>query len=159
MFVEGGAQFSDCGLYRYRLSRTWNSWEPPALFVMLNPSTATADADDPTIKRCTRFAQRWGYGGLTVGNLFGYRATSPALLRTVDDPVGPDNDNALRELQLDAGITVVAWGAQGGLYRRDRAVLDLLDGPVSCLGLTASNQPRHPLYVPKLTRPVKLAGL
>jgi hypothetical protein len=72
-----GAEFSDCGTYRYALWRTWNALQPGVLFVGLNPSTADATTDDPTIRRCIGFAKRWGYGGITMANVFAYRATDP----------------------------------------------------------------------------------
>jgi hypothetical protein len=74
--IERTATISDCGRYRYTLGRTWSD-EPPVLFVMLNPSTADADVDDNTISKCIGFAKRWGHGGITVVNLYAWRATNP----------------------------------------------------------------------------------
>lgn len=50
---------------------------------MLNPSTADAEIDDPTITRCIGFAKSWGFGGLMVGNLWAYRATDPKELKKI----------------------------------------------------------------------------
>jgi len=143
------AQFSPCRTYRYVLTRTWGGG-PPAVFVMLNPSTADAMADDPTIRRCKQFARRSARGGLVVVNLFALRATDPRELRKHRDPVGEDNDWCIREYCAPGALIVAAWGAHGSLRGRDRAVAGLLRGvgaDLRCLGTTAAGAPRHPLYV------------
>ncbi|MGH3977119.1 MAG: DUF1643 domain-containing protein, partial [Pseudonocardiaceae bacterium] len=115
------AVLSGCGRYRYQLTRTWDPGQQRATFIMLNPSTADAADDDPTIRRCTSYARSWGLGGLMVVNLYAYRATDPADLWKVDDPVGPDNDDHLRAVlaaATDVGAPVVAaWGANARLDR------------------------------------------
>ncbi len=93
---------SRCSHYRYSLSRTWNESLQRIVFIGLNPSTADAQHDDPTVRRCIGFARRWGYGGLTLVNLFAYRTTEPAELKEVDDPVGLDNDRWIAEAQAGA---------------------------------------------------------
>lgn len=139
--------FDASGLYRYRLWRAWGAG-PTAAFVMLNPSAADAERDDPTIRRCMGLAQAWGYGRLEVVNLFAYRSPSPKALRRVSDPVGPDNDRHLRSVLADAPLVVVAWGNDGALLGRDRAALETLAAArLYCLGVTLRGQPRHPLYV------------
>lgn len=154
---RGNAIFSACGLYRYALSRLWGP-EPPALFVMLNPSTATDETNDPTIRRCIDFARRWGYGGLLVGNLFAWRATNKQELLTVREPTGGcANDAALEWMAAVAGIVVCAWGdgptgVRGGALvcvRRLQAVEILTRQRANLfhLGdLTDAKNPRHPLY-------------
>lgn len=154
--VGRSAQISEDGAYRYRLTRRWAAG-PLVPFVMLNPSTADAEVDDPTIRRCVGFARQLGAGGLLVVNLYAYRATKPADLFRAEDPVGPDNDEVLLETAWDAdlagGILIAAWGANA---RPDRVehVLALTDGvPWRALGVTAAGAPRHPLYVPASTAP------
>lgn len=117
--------------------------------IWLNPSTADADIDDPTVRRGVGFARAAGCGRLVVLNLFGWRATDPAQLRVVADPVGPDNDAWIAAAVAEPGAVVVAgWGARAD-SRRVRAVMGLLgDYPLFCLGLTAGGGPRHPLYLP-----------
>ena len=151
--MYGAAKFCDHEFYpdechRYALLRRWG-YGPAVNFVMLNPSTADEKADDPTIRRCIRFAQRAGYGALYVTNLFAYRATDPRRLLLAGDPVGERNDRWIERLASRAAFTVVAWGARdtGG---RDRAVLRLLEGSAThiyALGYTADGSPRHPLYL------------
>ena len=116
---------------------------------MLNPSTADANRDDPTIRRCIDFAQRWGYGGLLVGNLFAYRSTDPKGLLAADDPVGPENDRHLAHLAESCNIVVAAWGAvsRPDHLRRATEVREIVGHKLYCLGMTTSGQPRHPLYV------------
>lgn len=136
--------------YRYWLSRTWGA-ERPVTFVMLNPSTADAAVDDPTIRRCVRFAREWGYGGLRVVNLYAYRASRPETLFQADDPVGPYNDDHLRSAFADGGLVVAAWGARARV-ERVRQVVSF--APVlTALAVTRSGQPGHPLYLPVTATP------
>ncbi len=88
LFVTKEAVISDCGRYRYRLTRRWGDG-PLLSFIMLNPSTADAEVDDPTIRRCMGFARRDGYGGIVVGNLYAFRTTKPKALFAADNPLGP----------------------------------------------------------------------
>ena len=150
------ATFSQCGRYRYTLRRQWDNSKPYVMFVMLNPSTADAVQDDPTVRRCIGFAQTWGYGGLLVGNIFALRSTNPNALYGLIDPVGPDNDAALEALHSEAALTVAAWGVHGKIYGRGASVLQLLASPVYCLGTTKEGYPRHPLYIAGDTQPVLL---
>lgn len=148
------ATFSHDRLYRYSLHRIWSREQPPAMFVGLNPSTADEQTNDPTVRRCIRFARDWGYGGLVMTNLYAWRATDPNGLRVPADPVGPGNDAALRELAAAAGIVVCAWGSWDGPDpMRAAIVVDLLPEEIHILGLTRNRQPRHPLYMPAATKP------
>ena len=138
------------GGYRYMLTRDWDLDHDRMTIIMLNPSTADQNTDDPTIRRCITFAKREGHGGLQVVNLFGYRATNPATLRTATDPVGPDNDDALLDALDTANYVVVAWGAHPFAKERAAEVLAVIADhglPVLCLGTTKDGHPRHPLYV------------
>ncbi len=150
------AAFSHCGRYRYALWRRWADG-PQLLFVMLNPSTASASANDPTIRRCIGFARDWGFAALAVGNLFAWRTPSPARLRQARGPVGGRNDAWLEHLHSQSQLTVAAWGNHGTWRGRDVVVRALLRDP-HVLGLTAAGAPRHPLYVRTMTRPQPWAG-
>ena len=114
--------------------------------VGLNPSTADGDADDPTVRRCVGFARTLGFSGLLVGNLFALRSTSPSQLSVANDPVGPENDRWLGELQARSTLVVAAWGNYGRLFGRSQIVLEILNTP-KCFGVTAWGEPRHPLYL------------
>jgi len=146
------AIISPCGTYRYVLTRagdTQSGKRAKAMFLMLNPSTADATLDDPTIRRCRCFASSWRFNGITVVNLYALRSTDPAALWLHHDPVGPDNDDYLYEMAVTHGRVVCAWGANA---RDDRVatVVNLLrhaGARLSCLGTTKSGAPRHPLYV------------
>jgi hypothetical protein len=113
---------------------------------MLNPSTADATLDDPTIRRCIGFSKAWGRNALTVCNLYALRATDPADLWKSDDPIGPEND--LHLLNSFGDLIVCAWGANAKLARVEH-VCRLLNGsaPLMCLGTTNAGAPRHPLYI------------
>lgn len=151
--IRGGAIFSPCDTYRYVLWRNW-SVGPMCCFIMLNPSTADATNDDPTVRRCIGFARRWGYGGVEVVNIFALRSTDPRALRRHVDPVGPDNDQAIRLAARRADRVVCAWGNHGRLHNRGPAVLAglvLMGIRPLCFKLTKSTpgkpgQPEHPLY-------------
>lgn len=148
------ALVSDCGQYRYWLSRVWRDQirvgMPPLVFVMLNPSTADAVEDDPTIRRCIGFAKREMAGALMVMNLFALRSPKPEALRAAADPVGPDNDYHLKRLLGDGYATVVcAWGADKFAEQRASDFVSLMAGrELHCLGMTKGGAPKHPLYLP-----------
>ncbi|MEW2393131.1 DUF1643 domain-containing protein [Streptomyces venezuelae] len=140
--------------YRYLLTRIWDPTVPPAVFVMLNPSTASADQDDPTIRRIAGpngFARREGAGGVIVVNLFALCSTNPERLRHHDDPVGPYNALFVRQAVREAGLVVAAWGGGGVLANRglDMAhALHKVGVRLKAFKVTSTGQPGHPLYVP-----------
>lgn len=149
--MRRGAVISDCGRYRYRLGRTWDDALPGATFIMLNPSTADASVDDPTIRRCIGYARTWGCGALTVVNLYAWRATDPRELWKTADPVGPENDAhliaAAKSATASFGPLVAAWGAHADPWRiGDVLALPGMDR-LGALALTKDGQPRHPLYL------------
>jgi hypothetical protein len=146
--MTGGAAFSRDRRYRYRLWRRWDRSRPAIAFCMLNPSTADARRDDPTIRRCIGFAREWGYGGIEVVNIFALRATDPRELRSARDPVGPRNDAFMLRAAAQSPV-VIAWGVHGALRDRGATALRLF-GPrarLLALGRTRSGAPRHPLYL------------
>lgn len=145
------AAISPCGQYRYVLRRSLGSilrWHRPMLFIMLNPSTADALQDDPTIRRCISFAKREGATHLHVVNLFAYRSTDPKQLKLVADPVGPENDRHIKEEIAGAWKTCAAWGANHFAMIRGSEVYEIGKPNLLCLGRTKGGYPKHPLYVP-----------
>lgn len=193
-YISAGAIISPCQKYRYRLWREWRNYPLPAqwdmwaeddgspcvdgagkqigepmtcLFVMLNPSTADGEQDDPTIRRCVGFAKSWGYDRMEVVNLFAYRATNPSELLALnhdDEPWGPDNQRQIH-LAMDRSVNriVLAWGAHGSHLGQDETVIgwiedyaEFCEHPIEivALGLTKDGQPRHPLYLPKDAAPI-----
>ena len=148
------------GPYRYRLDRSWKSETIPrrVVWIMLNPSTADAQTNDPTIRRCMAFSHAWGCSDLTVVNLFALRATDPSELRHSTDPIGPENDEAIvmASTQPLASLVVAAWGEGGKLYGRGAVVQQLLRASgiaLHHLGLTKHGRPKHPLYLKATTEP------
>lgn len=155
------AELSPDGRYRYALYRTWDQTLPGrSLWIMLNPSTADAELDDPTIRRCIGFSKGWGHGALAVVNLFAWRATDPKELRQVADPVGPDNDRHLvAALEQRPSMVICAWGQpknrlmvnrvaavhQNLAAARHRGLLQRFT--ITCLGHTDTGAPKHPLYL------------
>lgn len=144
------AVYSPCMAYRYTLTRVWDAAGQKALFVMLNPSTATEVQNDPTVERCERRARALGFGAFRVTNIFAFRATDPAVMRAEADPVGPGNDAAIAEGALWADRVICAWGNHGLHLKRGRQVEGMLRAaghPLWHLGVTKAEMPKHPLYV------------
>lgn len=148
-YASKTAKISKCGEYRYELTRVWDGSKELLPFVMLNPSTADAMEDDPTIRRCVGFAKREGFGGLVVVNLYGLRATDPKRLWQHQDPIGPDNDRQLSLVAVWAGMIVCAWGANPPQGRVDQVLTKLrgAGAQLYCLGKTKAGAPKHPLYI------------
>ncbi len=152
--TTGTAMISADGRYRYLLTRalhTPGTGRGQLLWIMLNPSTADAQVDDPTIRRCIGFTERLGYTSLAVVNLYAFRTAKPADLWRTRYPLGPDNDTVLRRSIREAARVVVAWGAgiKGRMHRVTSVVrlAEDLQQPLWCLGRTQGGHPRHPLYV------------
>jgi hypothetical protein len=157
--MKRSATISQCGRYRYELARTWVEPDSAiadayAVFIMLNPSTADASQDDPTIRRCISYARQWGMGGLVVVNLFAWRATDPReLYEHPDEKIGEQNDEYIVANCRMARIVVAAWGTRGALLDRGRQVRALVED-LHVLRLTKDGHPAHPLYLPKFLDPI-----
>lgn len=143
------ALISTCGKFRYRLTRKWGEGKP-LVFVMLNPSTADAQIDDATIRRCLGFAMSHGFNAIDVVNLFAYRATKPTDLKAAGYLVGPLNDSYIREAVTQGGKVVLAWGDNGRDLDRSAEVTQL----IRSLGIqpyvlkkTTKGIPSHPLML------------
>lgn len=152
-----GAVFSERGVYRYGLWRSWGDG-PLVLFVLLNPSTADSEADDPTVRKCTRFVKRWSpaWGGLCIVNLFAYRSSDPSILQALVDPVGgPETDAIISICAASAELRIAAWGARPFVQKQAELVIHRLreHGPLHCLWLTGKGAPQHPLYLPSDMEP------
>jgi hypothetical protein len=151
------AEYSDCEAYRYTLTRVWDPGGDRALFIMLNPSTATEVQNDPTVERCERRARALGFGAFRVLNIFAYRATDPRDMRAAPDPVGPENDAAITGSLGWADRVICAWGTHGRHLDRGPQVERLLraaGAELHHLGLSKEGHPRHPLYIGYAVRPV-----
>ena len=150
---RGGAWFDPSRRYRYLLWRAWGDAWRFALFILLNPSTADQDTNDPTVERCERRARTLGFDGLLVANLFALRSAHPGILREAPAPIGPRNDAAILLAQQLAEQTICGWGAHGCHRDRNKAVCERLKRPLYHLGFTRDGQPRHPLYLPYSVQP------
>ncbi len=154
MFEQAtGANFSRCRKFRYTLWRRWNDRQALVMMIGLNPSTADARRNDPTIRRAIGFARDWGHGGLIMTNLFAYRATYPTDLKATADPIGPRNDEWIRRASSQVDCIVAMWGNDGSWLGRSSRLKAMLSGRLQCLKLNAGGEPAHPLYLPALLRP------
>ncbi len=155
--VPSGAIISDCGRYRFTLWRALPDGHAGMCvnFIMLNPSTADHEKDDPTIRRCIGYARSWGFGKLIITNLFALRSTSPRVLEDDEDPIGEGNDKQIMAMADQSHRIILAWGNHGAIRGRGKAVRKMLDeGGVMeefnyCLGMNKTGEPVHPLYQPK----------
>lgn len=155
--VHRSAAISADGQYRWSLARSWDN-RPTMAWAMLNPSKADHRHDDPTIVRCMGFARAWGYGAMTVVNLYALRATNPKALWQHHDPIGPKNDAALAFVAQNFPLIVLAWGVNARPGRVAEAIHILHrcydnGGQLAVLGWTKNDQPRHPLYMRGDTQP------
>jgi len=158
MDIKRDAHISDCGRYRYLLSRTWRDsdaspamahYVPPRqlVFVMLNPSTADAYQDDPTIRRCIGFG-RDEFDMIHVANLYAGRATKPNDLFSMDDPEGPENLRVWEKIKTSNATLICAWGADRRAKHQSKKFIDFMSGrDLHCLGITKDGHPKHPLYL------------
>jgi len=157
------AVFSPCSAYRYHLGRRISLLgSGRVVFVMLNPSTANAEVNDPTVQRCCGYAERWGYTELDVVNLFAFMSTDPNGMRSVIDPIGPDNNRWILETCRSAGLVVCAWGVDPMARERGPSVLGMLCeiGVVPhALKLTKHGAPQHPLYLRRDAVPFEIVRL
>ena len=154
------AVYSPCERYRYQLTRTWDPDGKRALFIMLNPSTATEVQNDPTVERCERRARTLGFGAFRVTNIFAWRDTDPRAMRA--EPVGPANDATILDSCPWADTIIAAWGTHGTHLERGAQVAALLrstERDVHHLGLTKDGHPKHPLYIAYSQRPERWLSL
>lgn len=165
--MDKSAVISDCGRYRYHLSRSWDTTLPRMGIIMLNPSTADADVDDPTIRRVIGFASTYGYGRVDVCNLFPLRCSEPEGLLDPPEPLHHtlnETHLAIRIMLLHVDKVVFAWGNKRFATLRDRAnqivrlVIDYHDTPAWCFKRNADGTPAHPLYLPGDTQLIKWEG-
>lgn len=155
--IERAARISPCGTFRWWLRRRWEPERGLLGFVMLNPSTADASVDDPTIRRCMGYACREGYGGIFVANVYPFRATDPDELRAAREagrdlglPAAEQID-ALRRTAVLPQV-VCGWGAAKWAREDARRVVEYLryyGASLYTLKLNADGSPQHPLYLRK----------
>lgn len=140
-------------VYRYELWRRWSDGVRYVNFICLNPSTADGQTDDPTVKKCVKFARSWGYDALCITNLFAYRSVSPAVMKAFVDPVGLGNDRHLKKVAEGASLVVAAWSQHGCFKNRSAVVREMLRRhDLHYLRITGG-EPWHPLYLPDCTQP------
>jgi hypothetical protein len=151
--IPKGAIFSDDRKYRYALWRVWSSVRPLLLLIGLNPSKAGELNDDPTITRGIVRADRNGFGGLLMANLYAYVSTDPEVLLGKGNVIGELTDYYLKQMITMSERQLCGWGSFKPVSRRAPIVLAMIKEPY-CLGVNFDGQPKHPLYV-SYTVPMK----
>lgn len=142
--INKGAEFSDCGKYRYALWRIWDDSKPIVMFIGLNPSTADSEEDDPTIESVARISKHNGYGGFYMMNLFGIISSKSEILKQVADAQG-DNLKWHREIIDRCKDVVFAWG---NFKEAVEVSKDFISGypKALCIKKNKNGSPVHPLY-------------
>ncbi|MGE8367046.1 DUF1643 domain-containing protein [Cupriavidus sp.] len=161
---EAGCILSDCEQYRYRLWREWDRTQAALGFIMLNPSTADHQVNDPTITRCLQRALAGRYGRLEVANLFPLRSTDPDALLSHPAPVGDERkaDGAIMDALDRCSLVICAWGAHKAAPARAAEVLRIVrmcgrGALLHHLGLNQDGSPKHPLYIAAKVQPKPFA--
>jgi len=158
--------------YRYQLEYSFPSrGDSRVLFVMMNPSYASEEEYDNTVRRCTGYAWDWGYGDVLVGNLFAFRTPFPGggegrdgkewdPIYAQDDPVGPGNHRHLQAMIGQAEELVCAWGNADASNETRRELVNQQAQEVfsmagsaglepQALKVNKTGHPAHPLYLAK----------
>jgi len=151
MFIKKNAIFDTTKKYRYLLMRQWSENNAQITWIMLNPSTADENIDDPTIRRCIGFSKLYNAGKMEIVNLFSYRSTTPQTLYTINDPIGKETDQYILNSVKSADKVIIAWGNHGKLNNRSKYVINDLLSPyhnkIYTLKLLKNKEPGHPLYI------------
>lgn len=155
-----GACFSEDGRYRYALWRRWKKSGPWVTFLMLNPSLATVDHSDPTVKRCEAFSRSWNCAGIEVVNVFALVSPHPTALHGRRNPVEHEpgrNDEHINRAADRSDLIIAAWGinvAHPTFAKRMVAIQALLKNrDIRALRITKDGHPSHPLYLPATRTP------
>ena len=148
LFEDNGASFSIGRKYRYSLWRIWDKEKPLVMFIGLNPSTANANDDDPTIRRVKRFAFDWGFGGVYMMNLFSYVTPYPDELVLTDVSHEIVNDFQLKQVAKHCSEIIFAWGSFKEAKERAEKINVMFPG-AKALAINNDGSPKHPLYVAK----------
>jgi len=151
-YITKTASFSSCARYRYSLFRGWHENSGQVLFIGLNPSIADEKIDDPTTRRCVKFARSWGYGSMEIVNLFSYRTSDPKNLIHQPDPIGPKNDSWIKKANSRSDITIACWGSLMSAQKRATQIANMIN-TLYCLRINKNQSPAHPLYLRLNLRP------
>jgi hypothetical protein len=155
-WLDSGAVFSACDAYRYRLWRKWSEGRRMMMGLLLNPSTADARKNDPTVNRMEIRARSMGFDGLYIGNAFAFKSTDPTVMLAYQgDPVGPENDQHILAMAEESELIVCGWGKDGVHQGRQEALLTLMKGfCLHAFRLNKNGTPAHPLYLGYDLQPV-----
>lgn len=123
----------------------------------VNPSTASPNDLDPTMKRVKSFAEKSGYDSYVMINLYPMRSTNPDKMHdTMDKEIVENNLKYIKEIISTGNVDV--WAAWGKLIEK-RAYLKGCLSQIAELAYTyhckwytigettKDGHPRHPLYL------------
>lgn len=135
----------------------WNGFANQMMVIGLNPSTADETKNDPTIMRCINFAKREMYDGLIMMNAYAFRSTNPEILKTIEDPIGEENNEAISYEARNCGFVIAAWGNHCP-DERESEIIRIIGRPIFCFGKNQNGKPKHPLYLRADAPIVKFRG-
>ncbi|MEO6541675.1 MAG: DUF1643 domain-containing protein [Ferruginibacter sp.] len=143
--LNEGANFSECGLYRYKLWRIWDENLPMAMCTGLNPSTANSEKNDATIRILIRMIEKLNYGGFYMMNCFPFITSSPELLLR-DEISDGWNFVVIQNTAAKCKDIIFSWGdfkiiKDAGMDK----VFESIFPDAKCFGKSKSGSPLHPL--------------
>ena len=93
---------------RYDLNSN-NAYKGSLVFIMFNPSTASPDKLDDTIKNCLILAKKEGYKQVEILNLYSYRNSEVSKICTEDNEINKSFVEDFIDNNKEADY-VLAWG-------------------------------------------------
>lgn len=157
--MNSEAGISSDGKYRWWLFRCWAASLPLIIWIMMNPSTADHQKNDPTILKIIRYSRKWGFGAVLVLNIYAFRSSKPENLpQVLDEAVGKSNDWWIRTIfrfAVRKKVPVIcAWGVKHKERGAQvRVVADEAGLRLMCLELALNAEPKHPRFLSEDLRP------
>lgn len=118
------AKYSEDGLYRYSLKKTWDTTKPTALFIGINPSIATELIMDKTVMNLMNHLVGQGYGQVEIVNLFAFRSQDQSRLRERREQFERVNREYVINGLPTADLIIVGWGRDADKKSHYKSTLD-----------------------------------
>lgn len=172
--MQMDAKFSDCGKYRHVLTRIWEPESSARLAGLIgkNPSVASSEINDHTIRKEIAFAKAWGCRGLVKVNMYDYIATDSDELLKVSDSLRVSGNGMVSQIvqtliDYQCKPVVCCWGthSKGSLAsaireRGDMILRALCAAGIEpmCFRLNSDGTPGHPLRLGYKTKLVSMCS-
>ena len=154
--MNKGAFFTPDGLHRTCLWRIWDTDKNLVVYIGLNPSTANANKNDPTITRLIQLTKDNGYGGFYMHNLFTLISSKPKALygKAREEVIHPDHEGVFEHNLARVKTVVFCWSTiadRKELHWRALEIMERFPNAL-CFGRNQNGSPKHPLYLPSDTK-------